>query len=77
VSCLANFSRTTEAREYPGLFPAFRGLVSAHEYAALGQDFEKQEQNLAGESGFEHMVEKVATLEKGLGIFDLAKFTPP
>ena len=30
-----------EAREDTVLFPAFRGIVSAHEYDALGEDFEK------------------------------------
>ena len=58
------------------LFPAFRKIVSGHEYHSLGEDFEKKEHELFGEDGFEMMVDKVAAIEKKLGIYDLAKFTP-
>jgi hemerythrin-like domain-containing protein len=68
--------RPHEAREDTVLFPAIRRIVSAHEYAALGEEFEKKEHQLFGEEGFEKMVEKVAAVEKRLGIYDLAKFTP-
>ena len=65
-----------EAREDTVLFPAFRTIVSKHEYDALGEDFEKKENQLFGEEGFEKMVDRVAGIEKALGIYDLAKFTP-
>src|SRR5205823_13061258 len=65
-----------EAREDTVLFPAFHGIVSAHEYDALGEDFEKKENELFGDEGFEKMVDKVAGIEKTLGIYDLAQFTP-
>jgi hemerythrin-like domain-containing protein len=65
-----------EAREDTVLFPAFRSLVSSNEYDSLGEDFEKKENELFGEEGFEKMVDKVAGIEKKLGIFDLAQFTP-
>ena len=65
-----------EAREDTVLFPAFRGIVSAHEFDSLGEDFEKKEDELFGDDGFEKMVEKVAEIEKKLGIYDLAQFTP-
>ena len=65
-----------EAREDTVLFPALRSVVSKHEFAALGEDFEKKEHQLFGEDGFEKMVDRVATLEKSLGIYDLAQFTP-
>jgi len=65
-----------EAREDTILFPAFRKLMSASEYAALGEDFEKKEHELFGEEGFERMVEQVAGIEKQLGIYELAQFTP-
>ena len=29
-----------------------------------------------GEDGFEKMVDRVASIEKSLGIYDLAQFTP-
>jgi len=68
--------RPHEAREDTVLFPAFRGIVSKHEYASLGEDFEKKEHELFGKEGFEGIVAKVAAIEKELGIYDLVKFTP-
>ena len=65
-----------EAREDTVLFPAFRTIVSKNEYDALGEDFEKKEHQLFGEDGFEKMVDRVATIEKALGIYELAQFTP-
>jgi hemerythrin-like domain-containing protein len=65
-----------EAREDTILFPAFRQIVSKHEYDSLGEDFEKKEHELFGKEGFEGMVEKVADIEKKLGIYDLTLFTP-
>jgi len=65
-----------EAREDTVLFPAFRSLVSANEYDSLGEDFEKKENELFSEEGFEKMVDKIAGIEKKLGIYDLAQFTP-
>ena len=68
--------RPHESREDTVLFPAFRKIVSKHEYDALGEEFEKNEHKLFGESGFEGMVERVAGIEKSLGIYELAQFTP-
>jgi hemerythrin-like domain-containing protein len=68
--------RPHEAREDTVLFPAFRSVVSPHEYAALGDDFEKKEDELFGEDGFFKVVDQVTQLEKKLGIHDLAQFTP-
>jgi hemerythrin-like domain-containing protein len=68
--------RPHEAREDTILFPAFRKIVSRHEYDSLGEEFEKNEHRLFGESGFEGMVEKVAGIEKSLGIYELSQFTP-
>jgi hemerythrin-like domain-containing protein len=65
-----------EAREDTILFPGFRKIVSKNEYDSLGEDFEKKEHELFGEDGFEKMVDKVAAIEKKLGIYDLAQFTP-
>lgn len=65
-----------EAREDTVLFPAFRKLVSRHEYDSLGEEFEKNEQRLFGKDGFETMVNKVAQLETKLGIDNLNMFTP-
>jgi hemerythrin-like domain-containing protein len=68
--------RPHEAREDTILFPAFHDLVTATEYEDLGDAFEDREKTLFGEGGFEKMVEEVAGLEKQLGIYDLAQFTP-
>ena len=68
--------RPHEAREDTILFPALHGLVSRNEYDSLGEEFEKQERELLGADGFEKMVDQVAGLEKTLGIYDLARFTP-
>jgi hemerythrin-like domain-containing protein len=65
-----------EAREDTVLFPAFHGLVSAHEFDSLGEDFEKKEDELFGEDGFFKVVDQVAQIETKLGIYDLSKFTP-
>ena len=64
-----------EAREDTVLFPAFRGIVSAHEYSAMGEDFERREHELFGKDGFEEIVGRVAAIEKSMGIYDLAQFT--
>jgi hemerythrin-like domain-containing protein len=68
--------RPHEAREDTVLFPAFRSIVSPHEYDALGDDFEKKEDELFGDEGFFRVVDQVAELEKRAGIYDLSQFTP-
>jgi hemerythrin-like domain-containing protein len=68
--------RPHEAREDTVLFPAFRKIVSKHEYNSLGEEFESNEQKKFGKDGFESMVNKVAAIEKQLGIYELSRFTP-
>ena len=68
--------RPHEAREDTVLFPEFKKIVSPHEYGALDDEFEKQEDELFGEDGFFKVVDQVAALEKKLGIYDLSQFTP-
>ena len=65
-----------EAREDTVLFPAFKKIVSGNEYDSLGEEFEDKEHELFGQDGFEMMVNKVAGIEKRVGIYDLSKFTP-
>lgn len=65
-----------EAREDTVLFPALHKIVTPHEYGSLGADFEKIEHQKFGEGGFQQMVNRVAAIEKVLGIYDLAQFTP-
>ena len=68
--------RPHEAREDTVLFPALHKLVPPKRSAELGEQFEKEEDRLFGEEGFEKTVEQVAGIEKQLGIYDLAAFTP-
>lgn len=69
--------RPHEAREDTVLFPELRKIVSAHEFDALGEQFETNEHKQFGTDGFELYRDKVAGLEKQLGVYDLAQFTPP
>ena len=68
--------RPHEAREDTVLFPALRSIISAHEYAALGEDFETLEHKLFGQEGVEGVVVRVGELEKKIGIYELSQFTP-
>jgi hemerythrin-like domain-containing protein len=68
--------RPHEAREDTVLFPALHQIISPHEFDSLGEDFEKKEHELFGEGGFEHMVDAVAGIERSLGLYELAQFTP-
>jgi hemerythrin-like domain-containing protein len=68
--------RPHAAREDTDLFPKLRELVSANEYDAMAEDFEKQEKQKFGDDGFEKMVDRVARIEQTIGIHDLARFTP-
>ncbi len=79
IELLTSFNtmyRPHEAREDTVLFPAFRKIVSKNEYDSLGEEFENNEHKLFGEDGFETMVNKVADIEKSLGIYELSQFTP-
>jgi hemerythrin-like domain-containing protein len=79
VSSIQSFIRMYRphaAREDTDLFPMLRSLVSAHEYDAMAEDFEKKEHQLFGDDGFGMMAKKVADLEQQIGIGDLAQFTP-
>jgi len=67
--------RPHEAREDTVLFPALHKIVPAKKLQELGEQFEKEEDRLFGEEGFEKTVQQVAEIEKQLGIGDLAKFT--
>ncbi len=65
-----------EAWEDTILFPAFHEIVTQSEYDALGEDFEKKENQLFGDGGFEKNVARVEAVEKTLGVYDLGQFTP-
>ena len=65
-----------EAREDTVLFPELHKIISPHEYDSMGEQFEKIERQTFGGDGFEIYLDKVMQIEKQLGIYDLAQFTP-
>lgn len=79
VEDLAAFNRMYaphEAREDTVLFPELHKIVSRHEYDAMGEQFEGIERKTFGGDGFDMYLDKVAAVEKQLGIYDLNQFTP-
>jgi hemerythrin-like domain-containing protein len=68
--------RPHEAREDTVLFPALHGVVSKHEYDAMGEEFERIERKTFGGDGFDMAVDQVTELEKQFGIYDISQFTP-
>jgi hemerythrin-like domain-containing protein len=68
--------RPHEAREDTVLFPALHKILPAKRLKELGEQFEKEEDRLFGDEGFEKTVDQVAELEKQLGLYDLSQFTP-
>lgn len=65
-----------EAREDTVVFPALRDVMSAVEFRDMAETFEDEEHRRFGEAGFQSVVDKVADIEKSLGIYDLSQFTP-
>lgn len=79
VSAMTAFIRMYEpheAREDTVVFPAFREVVPPKRFGELGEMFEDEEQRRFGKNGFTGIVDQVAQIEKNLGIYDLAQFTP-
>ncbi len=68
--------RPHAARDSTVLFPQIGAVVPPKEYDEMGDKFEEIEHQKFGKAGFEGVVQKVAELEKSLGIYDLASFTP-
>src|SRR5262249_41354578 len=62
-------------REDTVLFPAFVKLVSDKERHQLQEIFERKEKSLPL-GDFEKMVAAVGDIEKSLGLYDLAQYTP-
>lgn len=64
------------AREGSVLFATLHTVVPPKEYEEMGDKFEEIEHQKLGANGFENAVNQVAAMEKALGIYDLAQFTP-
>jgi hemerythrin-like domain-containing protein len=65
-----------EAREDTVIFPAFRDLLTGAELADLGQHFADLERQQFHTDEFTAIVNRVAGIERELGIYDLNQFTP-
>ena len=65
-----------EAREDTVVFPALRQVVPAKEFRDMADVFEDEEHRRFGQAGLEGVVDKVADIERSLGIYDLSQFTP-
>jgi hemerythrin-like domain-containing protein len=66
-----------EAREDTVVFPTFRAITSPTAFTELGERFAQEEDRQFGAHGFTDMVDRVAAIERSLGINDLSQFTPP
>jgi hemerythrin-like domain-containing protein len=77
VQAFIRMYRPHAAREDTELFPRLRELVSANEFDAIAERFENDERERFGQDGFEKVVDRVARLERMIGINDLNQFTPP
>jgi hemerythrin-like domain-containing protein len=77
IAAFVRMYRPHAAREDTILFPAFHGSMKEKEFRHLGERFEEREHKLLGKEGFEGVLERVAQVERDLGIFDLDRFTPP
>jgi hemerythrin-like domain-containing protein len=69
VEAFIRMYRPHEAREDTVLFPAIHKILPAKQIKDLGEQFEKEEDKLFGEEGFEKTVDRVAAIEKQLGIY--------
>lgn len=76
IHALIRMYRPHAAHEDTLLFPAFRRIVSQHEFEDIGEEMERKEHTLFGGDGFELYVDKVARIEKELEIHRLGQFTP-
>jgi len=49
--------------------------VPAVQFRDMAETFEDEEHRRFGQTGFQGVVDKVAEIEKSLGIYDLSQFT--
>jgi len=76
LSAFTRMYRPHETREGSVLFPALRDLMSPQEFGEMGEMFERKEHEILGAEGFEGQVKVAEGLEKKLGLYDLAQYTP-
>jgi hemerythrin-like domain-containing protein len=76
VQAFVRMYRPHAAREDTVIFPTLHEIASPAQLAELGERFEDVEHQRFGKEGFESIVRQVEELERGLGIYELAQFTP-
>jgi hemerythrin-like domain-containing protein len=79
-AAMATFVRVYEpheAREDTVIYPAFRSKCSPTEIVQLSKHFADLERQQFGSNGAAEMLARVVSIEKLLGIYDLAQYTPP
>lgn len=76
VAAFVRMYQPHEAREDTVVFPAFRTLLSPKELDDLAATFADLQVRQFGTGAFGAVVERVAAIERSLGIYDLDKFTP-
>ena len=64
------------AREDTVLFPALHVITTRQEYRILGERFDEIGRKTFGTDPFDIYLDQVTAIEKHLGIYDLAQFTP-
>ena len=68
--------RPHAAREDTIIFPTLHEIATPSQLADLGERFEDVEHERFGKEGFESVVRQVEELERALGTYELAQFTP-
>ncbi len=76
ISAFVRMYEPHEAWEDTVVFPALRDVLPSQEIRQLAETFEDEEHRRFGPAGFEGIVDKVADIEKSIGIYDLSQFTP-
>jgi hemerythrin-like domain-containing protein len=65
------------AREDTIVFPAWKKNFTDMQLDEIGDHFEDIEHKMFGKDGFDDAEKKISSIEAGLGLADLAQFTPP
>lgn len=65
------------AREDTIVFPAWKSHYTEKQLNELSEKFEDIEKKTFGKDGFDDAAQKISAIEEGLGIADIAQFTPP
>ena len=76
MSAFVRMYEPHEAREDTVVFPAYRELLGPEELNQLASTFDDLQARQFGTGAFGAVVDRVAAIERSLGIYDLNQFTP-